>query len=544
MVAVVQAAEPDVRTSFPIKYVAEGAVYLSAGKNAGLEEGQHLEVKRTETKEVTSSDGTATATRLIARLTVASVAETSAVCDVTWIEGELRAGDVAALTAEDARALLERQAAANSRKYLQLITFTEGDPLDEEVRESVPRPPLPEINRARGRVGFEYSSIVGDASNSHQTSVVLRMDMTRIAGTYWNFSGYTRVRQSSRSSGPQAETIRDLLNRTYHLQLSYDNPNSRWVAGFGRLYVPWATSLSTIDGGYFGRRVGKSATMGLFAGSTPDPTSWNYNPDRRIAGAFTGFEGGSFDNLRFTSTMGLGVSSIRWRLERPFAFFENSFFYKHAFSVYHTLEADKPRVEGMNGRSTAGVSRSYLTVRMQPHARVSFDLSHNYFRDFPTFDPRLVGTGLLDKLLFQGFSGGMRVELPRRIGVYGNFGRSKSSSDARRSLNQLYGVTVGDLPWVHLRADVRYSKFDSAFGRGNYRAISLSKDFNETIRIETQAGFQHFTSSLTQQSNSRYISTTFDWFLGLHYFLGAGFTWNRGSMQDYNQAFISLGYRF
>jgi hypothetical protein len=316
------------------------------------------------------------------------------------------------------------------------------------------------------------------------------------------------------------------------------------VAGFGRLYVPWATSLNTIDGGYFGRRVGRTATVGLFAGSTPDPTSWNYNPDRRIAGAFTSFEGGSFDRFRFTSTMGLGVSSIRWRIERPFAFFENSFFYKSVFAVYHTLEADRPRVEGMNGRPTAGVSRSYVTLRVQPHARVAFDLSHNYFRDFPTFDPRLVSTGLVDKLLFQGFSGGVRVDLPRRLGVYANFGRSKSSSDTRRSLNQLYGFTVGDLPWVHLRADLRYSKFDSAFGRGTYRAVSLSREFGETIRVETQAGFQHFTSSLTQQSNSRYVGTTFDWFLGMHYFLGAGFTWNRGSLQDYNQAFLSLGYRF
>jgi len=92
--------------------------------------------------------------------------------------------------------------------------------------------------------------------------------------------------------------------------MQYANPNSRWVAGFGRLYLPWASSLETIDGGYFGRQVGKAVTTGVFAGTTPDSTSWNYNPHRRMAGAFVSFEGGTFEETRYTSTFGLGISSI------------------------------------------------------------------------------------------------------------------------------------------------------------------------------------------------------------------------------------------
>ena len=537
------AQQPEVRTNFRVKYVAEGVVYLDAGRNAGLAEGQKLEVKRTEMKDTASGSGTMTATRIVARLVIASVADSSAVCEVTPVSGPVEVGDIAYLSAEDVQALLQQHAASSSQKYLQLISFSEGDPLDEEVRESVPRPPLPEINRARGRIGFEFSGFSG-AGFSRQMGVVLRMDMTRIAGTYWNFGGYWRGRMYSRKSSAQPETLTDLLSRTYTLGFTYSSPKSRWVAGFGRLYVPWASSLNTLDGGYVGRKLGGHGTAGLFAGSTPDPTSWNYNPDRRIAGAFLNFEGGSFDAFRYNSTFGLGVSSIRWRIDRPFAFFENSFFYKHYVSIYQTLEADRPRVEGMTGQSTAGVSRSYVTLRLQVHPRVSLDLNHNYFRDFPTFDPRLVGTGLLDKLLFQGFSGGARVELPRGVAVYTNFGRSSQSGDARVSWNQLYGVTLADAPWAHVRADLRYSKFDSAFGRGSYQAISISREFFEGMRLDILGGTQHFDSPFTRQSNSRFVTTTLDWFLGPHYFVGAGFTWNRGAMQDYNQLFLNTGYRF
>ena len=107
---------------------------------------------------------------------------------------------------------------------------------------------------------------------------MIRTDITRINGTYWNLNGFWRGRLNNQSHAGQ-ETIQDLINRTYTIGLTYDNPNSKWVAGFGRLYLPWATSLDTIDGGYFGRRLTQGVTAGIFAGSSPDPTSWNYDPE-------------------------------------------------------------------------------------------------------------------------------------------------------------------------------------------------------------------------------------------------------------------------
>jgi hypothetical protein len=46
----------------------------------------------------------------------------------------------------------------------------------------------------------------------------------------------------------------------------------------GLLMVPWAVSLDTIDGGYFGRKSASGTTSGIFAGSTPDLNSWHGGP--------------------------------------------------------------------------------------------------------------------------------------------------------------------------------------------------------------------------------------------------------------------------
>src|SRR5262249_15347901 len=151
------------------------------------------------------------------------------------------------------------------------------------------------------------------------------------------------------------------------------------------------------------------------------------NPDRRTAGSFVAFDAGSFDSLRFTTTEGIAVSSIGWREDRQFLFNETRLYYKRFFSVYNATQADKQRRP--DGGIEQGLALSFSTLRLQPVSFLSFDLNHNYFRDVPTFSSSLVSTGLLDKFLFQGLSAGVRVELPMRIAIYGNFGQSSRSGD-------------------------------------------------------------------------------------------------------------------
>ncbi len=536
-------ADETVRTAFRVKYVAQGSVYLDGGRSVGLTEGMKLNVRRTEPVMTGSGTGDAEGKWVIARLEVVSVAETSAVCEVQSQGREIKPGDTAYLAQEEVEAIVRQRALSPTRKYPQVITFTEGDPLDEEIRAAVPRPPSPEVNRARGRIGFEYSAVRGSSGTSSQVGLVLRTDISRISGTYWNMSGYWRGRLASRSAGQQ-ETVQDLINRTYHISMTYDNPNSSWVAGFGRLYLPWANSLDTIDGGYFGRRWSKQTTAGVFAGSTPDPTSWSYDPNRRIGGLFVNFEGGSFDDVRYTSTSGVAVSTSGWRIDRPFVFFENGIFFKHNVSIYHSLQADSPRTQAGVTPVGAGISRSYLTLRVQASPKVSFDVSHNYFRDLPTFDPRLVGTGLLDKYLFQGLSGGVRIELPKRVTVYSTVGRSSSNRDEKSSWNQMFGVTVGQIWKTGVRADLRYSQFDSAFAQGSYKSLALSRNFGEDLRLELQAGTQTYTSTFTTDTGTRFMSANVDYSVSSRYFIQAGFSAQRGGFQDYDQWFAMLGYRF
>jgi len=401
------------------------------------------------------------------------------------------------------------------------------------------------VNRARGRIGFDYMGTISHGTygmSSSDVGMVFRGDITRINGTYWNLSGFWRGRFTSEAPAGQ-QTLQDLINRTYHLNMTYDNPNSAWVAGFGRLYLPWASSLDTIDGGYFGRKLSQGTTLGIFGGSTPDPTSYDYSPDRVIGGSFINFTGGDYTRLHYSSTWGAGVSMLNWQLDKPFGFAENVISFTQRLSIYDALQVDSPSGNPAVPAPGVGLSRNFLTLRVQPHPRLELDFNYTYFRDIPTFDPQLIGTGLLDKYLFQGFSVGARVEVKKQIFVYTQLGRSNRTGDTQNSLNQLYGLTFNRLPLWGLRADFHYARFNSSFGSGNYKALSVSRSFTDSLRLEVLAGQQNFSSTFTNNATYRFVTSNVEINIGSHYFLQGGYTLNRGDL-SYDQWMVTLGYRF
>jgi hypothetical protein len=87
------------------------------------------------------------------------------------------------------------------------------------MRESIPKPTLPEVNRIRGRFGIDFSAlkIPGSDNGSSQFGFMIRLDAQRLGGSHWNISGYHRGRVQSRKGGAQQEILTDLINRTYHL---------------------------------------------------------------------------------------------------------------------------------------------------------------------------------------------------------------------------------------------------------------------------------------------------------------------------------------
>ena len=469
-----------------------------------------LEVEETNVPATQGDSASAADPHTVAELEVTAVAETSAVTDIHAPKRPVKVGDLAYLSTGDAEALVQQRALSATRQYPAVISFTEGDTLDEEARDLVPRPPLPSVNRARGRIGLDAIETISHGTSnvtSSDVGMVFRGDITRIGGTYWNLSGYWRGRLTKESVASQ-QTLQNLINRTYHLNMTYDNPNSTLVAGFGRLYLPWAPSLDTIDGGYFGKRLSKGATLGIFGGSTPDPSSWDYSPNRVISGAFINFEGGEYDRFHYSSTSGAGVSMVSWasrpavHLFRRFAFVTSATLpstSRHNWTTPgeygHTVPGARPGTQLFHA-----AGESAPAGRIRSSTTTIFAISRRLITN-------LVGTGLLDKYLFQGFSAGGRVEVWNQIWLSTNLGRSSGTGDAKTSLESKctaspLGACRGSSCAPMLTTPDSMDR--SAMGRMS--PSPLSRQMSDRLRLEALDGTAEFCFYINDQQSWRALS--------------------------------------
>jgi len=520
--------------------VAQEAIYIDAGTGDGIIPGMIVEISRHE------AGAAAIDRQQVATAVVTAVATASSVCEIQSKTLDPLKGDEARLSSADEMSRVRTEVNQARRHYLQVLEFTDGNPLDDELREYVPRLPLQEVNRLRGRIAFERTAIIdhdSPAASGSENGVVIRIDWSRIEGSYWTLTGYWRGSLTSTQSSTQT-TLLDLMNRTYQIGLFYSNPKSPWRFGIGRLILPWASSLGAIDGGFAARKVSRKVTVGMFAGTNPDPTQWNYAPNRQTVGSFVNYETGSYDGVHWSSTAGIAFSRVNWRPERQYIFVENNYSIGRTFSIFQTAQADYRDPKLMNGQTGAQLSQSFITLRYTPRKRISFDVSDNYFRGVPTFDQRLIGTGLLDQYLFTGISGGVRVEPIDNLLLSANLGDSRRNGDTSHAVNQAYAVTWKRLPILDLRFDLRYNSFNSSFGSGSYESAGITRELSDSLRLQFQAGVQNTQSIYSSQTRARFFNSMIDWQIGRHYFVTGNWLSYRGLSQNYDQIAISLGYRF
>jgi hypothetical protein len=546
-----QSQKPSV---FHVRYVSEGTLYIDAGRNADLQEGMKLSVINAPPDGVTEEGVRYRGYPHVAELNIVSVADSSAVCDVISASGELKVGQVAFLTPGSFEDRHLAESAKELEDYPILVGFTSGDPNDQALQASKTGNSLTggrqsPVGTSRARVGFSYGGIEEGSMHSAQIGAMIDADLTHIGGTWWNFHGYWRGYMNTSSNvlpGAGTQTLTELINRTYTVGFAYQNPYSPNTVGVGRLFLPWAPSLSTIDGGYYGRKIGGYTTVGVFAGSSPDPTSWSYNPNQQIAGTFLNVERGDYNSFHMMSTAGVAMTWISWHPARQFAFFENNLNWKRYIAIYSSMQVDEARTSPLpnGGSNPTGISQTYNSLHVQPIHLITFGVNYNYFRQLPTFDPRLIGTGLLDNSLFTGLSGDLRFEFPKHISLYGALGKSNVTTDVRTSWNESFGVSWGNIWRTGLFVDAHYSKFNSSFGSGNYEAVSISKNITDALHFQFLGGEQKFLSTFTTNTNSKFINATLDYSFKRRYFIEGTFGWYNGNTLSYNQWSTLFGYRF
>ncbi len=193
---------------FHVKYLSEGAIYLDAGRNAGLEEGMVLHLIHADPNGGTTDSVRFQGQEPVADVRIFSVADSSSAAEIIKSREDLVVGDIAYLDIQSVHTREDKVNAVESENYPVVVTFSYGDPLDEEIRASTVSEKVgpPVQNQVRGRIGLDvgYLSEPGGVS-SRQVGMLIDADISRIGGTHWNFTGYWRGDLTTQNTGNWAE---------------------------------------------------------------------------------------------------------------------------------------------------------------------------------------------------------------------------------------------------------------------------------------------------------------------------------------------------
>jgi hypothetical protein len=226
-------AKPSV---FHIKYVSESSLYIDAGKNADLQDGMKLSVIELPPDGVVNDGIRFRGYLHVAELNLVSVADTSAVCDIISTNSELKIGQLAFLTPNS---IEDRHLAENAREaedYPIMVSFTSGDPIEQEFRSTKVNPELTEspVGTMRARFGFSYGDIREGGMNSSQLGMMYLLEFQRLlAGQLQRQHHFSsRCRQSNPHRSHQSH-----LPHRFHLRQSLLSKH-HW-------YWPAVSSLGT-----------------------------------------------------------------------------------------------------------------------------------------------------------------------------------------------------------------------------------------------------------------------------------------------------------
>lgn len=492
-----------------VTYVSGNTVYIDAGLDRGLAEGDVVEVVR---------DG-----GVVCRLKVTYLTATRA--------SAVSEGDIPPVAVGDS------------------VRFVPRAPSAAAVPAAAP-PPEPATRRTiagagfHGRIGVRWLHVKdrtergGDFS---QPALDLRLTGNQVGGAPVDFLVDLRPRRTYRNFADGTSTDTS-SNRVYQLYGAWRPGPLRFV--LGRQSSPSVAPFSLYDGLLVEYRVPRFA-VGGFYGSEPDPEDWSYSSDVKDAGVFV--ETGSAPGAPTRWSLGLGAVSSTQESEvnRDFVYLSARLVHR-GFSGTFLQETDYNRGWRKEAEESSFTrSGSYLALRWQAARAWSLFGGWDSRRDIRLYRDFVTPVTEFDDAYRQGYWGGAQWIGNGRwlVGADARFSRGGSAGSA-----DSYTMNLGALSLTRVDLDVRLrgTHYTGPYVDGDLASLSVSLDAGESVRLEAHGGVRD-----EQDSGSFDESRTVDWvgvgadFL-IHRHLWATVSYDRttGGEEDNDQAYASISWRF
>ena len=392
-----------------VRYRSADTIYLNAGRTAGLEVGDRLEVVR--------------GNEVIAEIEVLFTADHSASCRVLNERKPIQPDDRVRQIGETAPEPAPAPTPAPA-------------PRSEESMPPMPRTTSRPTTRVTGAVSLDadaFSDGTEDQRDSSRTAARLNLRVRDIAGTplqaRLRMSTLDEERERTLSGGIPESRSRD---RLYELSLIWEPEDARYGFRLGRLGTSPFLGIGYLDGGLGKVRVAGPFEVGGFYGRRPDIEGSGFDGSGSKYGLFARFAPES-DALEFL------VAGIREEgdtdISREYLAVETRYDSGGRWSFHEHAELDLNtgwREEAAG--STSQLSQLSLSALGRVSDRTRVVISYDRFQRYFTEETRFLPTEQFDDLLRQGLRVSLQTGPPRGLNLSLTGGAHFEGEDTSYSL--------------------------------------------------------------------------------------------------------------
>jgi hypothetical protein len=521
------ASAPAPTSTAHVTYLTALSVYLDAGRQDGLWEGDELQIVR---------DGA-----VVATLKVTNLSPHKASCSIVSSSSPLVVGDVARFTPRPVASAPAGAGAASQTGTAGGGAAAGGS--SSGATASAARLHGPGLH---GRVGVNFLYMQSDQDvGYHQPGVTLRLDGRDLGGAPVDMDVDVRTRRTYRSlPGSQSETYNQ--NWVYQAAVSMRPGHGDDRFTLGRQFSADVAALNLFDGVLYDHQ-GDRWGAGAFSGVQPRADDLGFSTDIREWGGYYRVHGAAAETPHnWSATIGLVDSYQEGTVNREFFYLQGQY-HGRALSAFMSEEVDYNRAWKVSeaGESTFSPTATFVSLNYRPNAKVALFGGYDDRRNVRLYTDRVTPLTEFDESRRQGTWAGGWFHIGSHFLV---------GADARRSDGGPNGTADS---WSgRLGVDGLGVEAVSVEGRGTRFTNDRSEGWLYSFDYGMNLGrYTHFGVSLgrideTYPDDSD-LDRNLDW-AGLDVDFLVGRTWfvvmsvekNHGSQEANTQGFLGITWRF
>jgi hypothetical protein len=394
-----------------------------------------------------------------------------------------------------------------------------------------------------GRIGVRYLIVEQpDTDYSfNQPGLDVRLAGTNLGGSSVGLEVDIRSYRSYRVSGLQSEQLQ--TNRVYRANASWTGRDVPVRIVAGRMYSPTLSTVSLFDG-VLAEYSGPRWSFGGLAGTQPNPVTYGFSSLVRQYGGYATLRGLPGRKSNWGATVGLVGSYVEGEINREFLYLQG-YYDTPRFSAYLAQEIDFNRgwkSEAENSAISPTSIFGNVRYRVTPQFTLSggIDSRRNVllYRDY--IDPLIE----FDDAFREGFWAAAEASLPwLTVGANARFARGGSAGDGE-SYSLLIGSSRLPIAWLDVGGRATYYNSDRA--KGQLYSLALGASVTPAIHVLLDGGLRQETGLLSTVAETQLLwyGVNFDIAFARHWLYLLSFEQTTGGIEDNRQLFTSFSYRF